>query len=495
MLNVLNSLESLLSSGFDVRRLRRRGETVESLAEDIMRRRGEASASVMVLTLIKAYGELDADGRLGFFHFLLENFGADRALLDTAIQAYLASPDEMSAQAFTEAAATRRQVLFKQIHSVKSGTEFLIKLREDLFSMLRKEPELKPIDKDFELLFSFWFSKGFLELRQLDWTTPAHILEKLISYEAVHEIQDWDDLRRRLQKDRRCFGFFHPALPDEPLIFVEVALVEGISNSIQALLEAELGQPEAADTAIFYSISNCHLGLRSVSFGDSLLKHVLSVLREEFPQLSQFSTLSPVPGFMKWLSEESPALVEVVNRAVENDSVEALASLQTSLMQHCAHYLLYAKDGLFPKDPVARFHLRNGAKLHALHWCADISARGLKQSAGIMVNYLYDLSKIIANHEAFVSYGMVPASLEVNLMANASKTRPTRRHSAIPATPKNVIPFVHRPTSEKDLDRLIEQELTAGVPVHAICAKLGVPPMMIAKAQLKWHYGRKDRKA
>ncbi|MDB2403562.1 malonyl-CoA decarboxylase [bacterium] len=261
MLNVLNSLESLLSSGFDVRRLRRPGQTVDSLAEDVMRRRGEASVSILVLTLIESYRELDADGQLGFFHFLLENFGADRTLLDATVKAYLASPDEMSAQAFTAAAVSRRQVLFKQINTVEGGTEFLIKLREDLFAQLRKHPELKPVDKDLELLFSFWFNKGFLELRQLGWTTPAHILEKLIAYEAVHEIKNWDDLRRRLQKDRRCFGFFHPALPDEPLIFVEVALVEGISTSVQALLEAELGEPEAADTAIFYSISNCHLGL------------------------------------------------------------------------------------------------------------------------------------------------------------------------------------------------------------------------------------------
>ena len=418
MINFLASIEDLLPLGLDARFFRRSQRGILELAEEMLRRSGEASGSALALELIEEYQTLDRAKRAELFQGLLDDFGPDTELLQTVIAAYQDDPSPRSAEGFLKAAESRRLDLFRLINTVPGGTRFLIKMREDLFVALRDNPDLQPVDRDFEHLFGFWFNKGFLELRQLDWETPAYILEKLIEYEAVHEIRDWNDLRRRLQSDRRCFAFFHPALPGEPLIFVEVALTSGLASSIQAVLNEPVAEPgEKVDTAIFYSISNCHTGLRSVSFGDSLLKQVVGLLQDEIPTLKKFATLSPVPGFMRWLAQENAPLADIVKSVAMTDGSQALEEHREQLMRQCAKYLLYAKRGIYPADPVARFHLRNGAILHAMHWGADTSERGLRQSGGIMVNYLYEQAKLVNNHEAFVGTGMIPSSADITLLA------------------------------------------------------------------------------
>ena len=417
MINFLASIEDLLPLGLDARFFRRSQRGILELAEEMLRRSGEASGSALALELIEEYQTLDREQRKQLFRGLLDDYGPDEDRLQSVISAYQDDPSPQTAEGFLKAAQSRRMDLFRLINTVPGGTRFLIKMREDLFVALRDNPDLKPVDRDFEHLFGFWFNKGFLELRQLDWETPAYILEKLIEYEAVHEIRDWNDLRRRLQSDRRCFAFFHPALPGEPLIFVEVALTNGLASSVQAVLNEPVAEAgEKIDTAIFYSISNCHTGLRSVSFGDSLLKQVVGLLQDEIPTLKKFATLSPVPGFMRWLAQENAPLADVVKSVAMTDGSQALEEHREQLMRQCAKYLLYAKRGIYPADPVARFHLRNGAILHAMHWGADTSERGLRQSGGIMVNYLYERTKLVNNHEAFVGTGMIPSSAEITLL-------------------------------------------------------------------------------
>ena len=262
-------------------------------------------------------------------------------------------------------------------------------------------PELRPVERDLTHILTSWFNRGFLELRQLDWTTPAHILEKLIEYEAVHEIQGWSDLQRRLAPDRRAFGFFHPALPDEPIIFVQVALTRGMASSIQRLLSSEPAPlDEDTDSAIFYSITNCQRGLAGISFGNFLIKRVTATLRAELPDLVTFATLSPIPGFAKWLAD-----------AQANGSLAAIDPVDQNAMEAaCAQYLVGARRGTLPLDPVARFHLRNGARVERLNWQGDTSDKGTRESHTLLVNYLYSGQDLEANHDALVLDGVVIAS-------------------------------------------------------------------------------------
>jgi len=282
-------------------------------------------------------------------------------------------------------------------------------MRRDLMQMSKDDPVLAAVDVDFVHLFRSWFNRGFLVLRPISWETPAHILEKIIAYEAVHAIDSWDDLRRRLQPtDRRCFAFFHPAMPDEPLIFVEVALTKGIPGSIQKVLaeDREALETDKADTAVFYSISNCQSGLAGISFGNSLIKQVVADLSVELPGLKKFVTLSPIPGLMKWLKE--------IGRDEDAGNPDRLKTLG-------AHYLLSARNGdNEPRDPVARFHLGNGAMIHAVHANADTSAKGVKQSGGAMVNYRYNLKDISTNHERYVGAQEIAASTDVRSLGNAA---------------------------------------------------------------------------
>jgi malonyl-CoA decarboxylase len=306
-------------------------------------------------------------------------------------------------------------------------------MRKEIAGRLHDEPTLRLLDSDLKHLFASWFNRGFLELRRIDWQSPAAVLEKLIAYEAVHEIHGWDDLRRRLAPDRRCFAFFHPALPDDPLIFVEVALVEGLAGAVQPLLvqdsddDAARNRAARADTAIFYSISNCQDGLRGISFGNFLIKQVVEELKNELQHLTRFSTLSPVPGFRRWLTKRlastgDPAaalLARIETSAGRLDTLECDDSLKPLIMRFCAAYLTRHASTKEPADPVARFHLRNGARLERINWLGNTAPRGIQESFGIMVNYLYDIETIESNHEAFVNDGTVMRSADVDALLAA----------------------------------------------------------------------------
>jgi malonyl-CoA decarboxylase len=354
------------------------------------------------------FAALDAAGKIKVFAHLTAGMDIVPDKVRDALAAYEAAPTKASYRAFIEAAEPRRQELIRRLNQAPGATGRLVAMRADLLRALKDRPDLAPLDLDFRHLFASWFNRGFLVLMPINWNSSATILDKIIAYEAVHAIQSWDDLRRRLKPaDRRCFAFFHPAMPSEPLIFVEVALTKGVPGSIQGVLaeDREMIAAEDADTAVFYSISNCQAGLAGISFGNSLIKQVVDDLSRELPGLKTFVTLSPIPGLTKWLRE--------AGREEEISDPEALTRL-------AAHYLLDEKlDNGAPRDPVARFHLGNGALVHAVHAGADMSANGMAQSGGAMVNYRYDLKRISQNHEAFAAAGKVAASPEVRALARA----------------------------------------------------------------------------
>ena len=432
-------------------------EDVRDLCRSLLRTKGEASAVTLARCALDAFARLDTDGREAFFEFLRRDLDPDPAALDAAIERYRASPDPETAAALTAAAEPPRQELLRLMNTAPEGTRDILAMREALLDARARRPELGVVDDDFVHLLRSWFNRGFLELHRIDWRTPALVLEKIIEYEAVHEILDWEDLRRRLQADRRCFGFFHPSLPDEPLIFVEVALCNGLAGSVTDLLFGKVEPDVEADTAIFYSISNCQRGLTGISFGNFLIKQVVRELAAEVPGLRTFATLSPVPGFRKWLVRAAsegrlPAGPGTVPDGGGDTGglggIEAAdwpaehapeARLEPRLTRLCAHYLLHEKRGLHPLDPVARFHLRNGARLERVNWLADPSPTGLVQSAGMMVNYVYDEAAVVANHEAFVNEGKIAKSPAVAALAGdgsaESAGRGAKRRALPPPDP------------------------------------------------------------
>ena len=386
------------------------GRTTAELAEALLGSTGEVSGMTLTRSILDRYAGMTKEDKLTFFEFMTHKLEINPKQVISTLKAYTKEPNKSTYRAFAEASEPKRQELARRLNQVPGATGQLVGMRKDLLDIIKDRPELGPLDVDFRHLFSSWFNRGFLVLRPINWSSPADILEKIIAYEAVHAIDSWNDLRLRLKPiDRRCFGFFHPSMPNEPLIFVEVALTKGIPNSIQDLLadEREAINAGDADTAVFYSISNCQTGLAGISFGNSLIKQVASDLARDLPRLSTFVTLSPIPGLNRWL--------ETSKYAVDDSSQDqALA----------AHYLLEAKktDGT-PFDPVARFHLGNGAKVHAVHAMADTSDNGLKQSNGTMVNYLYDLSQISQNHEKFVENNTVVASATVKSLSASVKVK------------------------------------------------------------------------
>jgi malonyl-CoA decarboxylase len=395
------------------------------LCEALLSGRGEASGTAMAREVLDRYHHLDAAGRLSFFQTLSRNFGPDQARLAQAIESWRAQASNGDASDLHFASEPRRQELIRRLNRAPGGTSELVSMRSDLLSLMKGNKDLAALDRDVVHLLSSWFNRGFLVLRRIDWSSPANILEKIIRYEAVHEIRDWDDLRRRIDPvDRRCYAFFHPALADEPLIFVEVALTETIPGAIAPLL-AEEREPvavERARTAVFYSISNTQRGLGGISFGSFLIKQVVEELRRELPRLDNFVTLSPVPGFMQWvkqaddvpLTDDDRQLLESLGKADWPENAELAAQLRALLEPLAAYYFLKART---PKgrliDSVARFHLGNGARLERINWLGDLSPKGLRESAGIMVNYLYRLDDIEKNHEAYANNGEVIASSAV----------------------------------------------------------------------------------
>jgi malonyl-CoA decarboxylase len=397
------------------------------LCDSLLSERGEVSSARIATEAVAAYEQLTDRGRDVFFTNLLEGYAADANAVTAAIGAYRTEPTATHLSMLHTATESRRQELFRRINTAPGGTRMLVRMRADLLRTLAEHPERSVVDSDLKHLFRSWFNRGFLVLQRIDWRTSALILERLIQYEAVHQIQGWDDLRRRLEKDRRCYAFFHPALPDEPLIFIEAALTAGVLGYVRPLLnpQSAVDDPAEARCAIFYSITNCQEGLRGVSFGNFLIKQVVEDLSREFRRIRKFATLSPVPGFRSWLMQHrqlmSPALAKL-----PLDSPAALTAVSDAardeIMQLCAYYLLRAKRGHAPLDPVARFHLANGARLARLNWGGDVSSAGIASSLGITANYVYRMGDVEENHEAYAKDFKVMASFSLERLAREVKT-------------------------------------------------------------------------
>ena len=427
MTSLGRTLVSVMDAGREILARRRRGTPavansaaeLMTLCRELIDHRGEASGLALAGEIIAGYMKLPTAARVDFFTGLARKFDVDAAAINAAAASYQSRPDLENLWTLTRAVEAPRQRLFRRINMAPEGTRTLVALRGHLLPLLQANPQLRAIDSDLRHLFVSWFNKGFLSLRRIDWSSPAMVLEKIIDYEAVHEINGWDDLRSRLQEDRRCFAFFHPALAYDPLVFVEIALTDAIPADLAPLLvqQREPLPPKKINTVVFYSISNCHPGLAGISFGNFLIKNVVEELRKEMPGLKTFVTLSPVPGFRRWLLEADlgglvnaeliPRVRQPVGRVVEQPVFDALLKL-------CAHYLLRVKSGDGPMDPVARFHLGNGASLYRMHGGADLSLKGREQAAGIMVNYLYDLARIEENHEAFFDQGKIAVASAVS---------------------------------------------------------------------------------
>ena len=403
---------------------------------------GVTTATADAVELIACYRNLASDRQVLFQEQLYEHFSSDPSEVDAAIDLYRGHPTDQNLQILSDAVEAPRQEIFRLINTAPGGTAFLMHLREQILGRLASQPMLRPVEADLFHLLSAWFNRGFLELRAIDWSTPAHILEKLIAYEAVHEIQGWGDLRRRLASDRRCFGFFHPVLPDEPIIFVEVALTTGLADSIQDLLErrsdADLVEqrgepsllddttavidPRQFDTAIFYSITNCQRGLQGISFGDVLIKQVTEVMSRNLPHLETFATLSPIPGLVAWARTEplEAELLAVLDGDGSPRHLEALEAHRETLLHLSTRYLLSRRTDGTPVDSVARFHLRNGARLDRVNWKGDISTKGLAESAGMLVNYVYDAQALARNHQRYLTDKVISHSEEIRLLSSVS---------------------------------------------------------------------------
>ncbi len=451
----------------------------EATVEDQMRaclagRGGEVSARNRAAKLAQAYLALDTEGRIGFLHTLV-GFDSDAAGVRVAMERFAESTDPeeraVAKSRLRHALEPPRLRLLAQFSTIPDGMKFLVDLRAEILLLMDGDRRLGPLQADLKGLLANWFDVGFLELQRIDWNSPAALLEKLVQYEAVHRIRTWRDLKNRLDSDRRCYAFFHPRMPDEPLIFVEVALVQGLADSVQRLLDekAPVLDPAHADTAIFYSINNCQRGLDGISFGNFLIKRVVGVLGQEMPGLKAFATLSPVPGFCRWLhgrlkaegaapiTEEEAATLRSAApppRAPEaagcngaspsggtalvaaETPAETLArilarrgwlreeavarAMEPVLLRLCAGYLLNeaaGHEGRRARDPVAHFHLSNGARVERLDWRGDVSDKGLRESAGLMVNYLYDPARIEENHEAYMGEGRRPAATSIRRLA------------------------------------------------------------------------------
>lgn len=420
-----NLLRKVAAPVDSARTAERKARDVAALCHALLSERGEVSGAALARDALAAYDALPANALKPFINLLAAEFSPDPAAIADAAAAYAQDAAPQNLIALQSAVEPPRQELFRRLNVAPGATATLVDLRRRMLREIKANPQWVGVDADLVHLFSSWFNRGFLRLERIDWRTPAIMLEKLIEYEAVHEITGWKDLHRRLAADRRCFAFFHPALPDDPLIFIEVALTDRISDSVAPLLDPESGEsdPARADCAIFYSITNCQDGLRGISFGNLLIKQVVHELGREFPRMKTFATLSPIPGFRAWLAgvaRDQPEVLPDLARLKEQDwftDAEIAARLRPQLMKLCAYYLLSAKQDDEPLDPVARFHLGNGARMDRLDWLADTSRQGMQHAAGLMVNYVYRLADVEKNHEAFVRDHEVAASHELKKLA------------------------------------------------------------------------------
>jgi malonyl-CoA decarboxylase len=420
----------------------------EEMAACIEARGGDVGTRARATAVGTRYASLAPAARQRFFE-VLASFDVDRGEVDAAIDAVTraADPGERSAaeRRLRAALVPSRVRLLRAFNSLPSGVKFLVEMRADLLDIVKSEPALQPLEADLKDLLASWFDLGFLEMRRISWDAPAALLEKLGRYEAVHEVRGWSDLKNRLDVDRRCFAFLHPAMPDEPLIFVEVALTTEMSSNMASLLDqhAPVTDPALATNAIFYSISNCQRGLDGISFGNALIKRVVQELTREFRNIRTFVTLSPMPRFRDWLETQSgtgdagdlPLKAMFTNRGWARDA-SASATLKTPLLELAAHYLIEAKRGKRAFDPVAHFHLSNGARLERLNWLADTSARGMRESAGMMANYLYRLDQIDDNQTAYATDGRIVANPHViALLASRRIHPPLPKREDTPVSP------------------------------------------------------------
>jgi malonyl-CoA decarboxylase len=388
----------------------------------LLSEQGDVSGERLANEALAGYQALSGASLNAFLSQLASQFSPDPDLVGRRAEAYRQHPSFERLVELQRAVESPRQELFRRWNLASGGTATLIEMRRRILRGLDEHPPWSPVADDLAHLLRSWFNGGFLEFRRIDWRTPPAVLDNLIKYEAVHQIRDWRELRRRLQDDRRCFGFFHPALPDEPLVFTELALTPALSAKVQPLLDPESAvvDPASCKCAVFYSISSCHDGLRGVSFGNALIRRAVDSLRREFPRLKTFATLSPVPGFRAWLTgaardgdQRSAQIVALLDDSSWGRGGVESAELERQLVPMCASYLLLAKRGQEPADPVARFHLANGARLERLNWMGDTSAAGMDRSAGLTANYLYTLSEIERNHHAYATDRKVVASRRI----------------------------------------------------------------------------------
>lgn len=458
--NLRNAWQAIAGSEYDAETASTRPhlpeEDIPRLQEQMRacleRKGGEVSARARAAALGRAYLNLDETGRRRFLRILAEDFTVDRTGVDRAIDDVRAASNDgdraKSEERLKRVLEAPRVRLLKQFNGLPDGIKFLVDMRAELLILARQDPIFKGVETDLKGLLASWFDVGLLELQQITWSSAsAALLERLIAYEAVHAIQSWDDLKNRLASDRRCFAYFHPRMPDEPLIFVEVALVNGLAENVQALLDesAPIIDPDDADTAIFYSISNAQKGLAGISFGNFLIKRVVDQLTHEFKGIKTFATLSPIPGFRSWLdkvlAEGEQGLLTPAERktlkSAANQKRGAKGTLKTLLVEPdwhkddklsevlrgpltrlCARYLyLEKREGNRALDPVSHFHLSNGARMERLNWMGDTSVNGINRAAGMMINYLYKLSEIDANHEVYTGAGRIVASSSIKSLA------------------------------------------------------------------------------
>jgi malonyl-CoA decarboxylase len=433
-------LESIIDTGRDI--LNRGGnagtrnaalpEGLGQQCQELIQHRGEASGLALASGILSSYAALSTPGRHQFFEILIRDFSVDPDAVIRAAEGYCEQPDFERLTAITRAVEAPLQKLFRRLNMVPGGTSAIVAMRGQLLNIIKERPEFQPLDIGIRQLLIEWFNRGFLVLESISWSSSARVLEKIIEYEAVHEINGWDNLRGRLADDRRCFAFFHPAMPDDPIIFVEIALTNQSATAVQPLITAghDVQDPREADTATFYSISNCHLGLHGVSFGNFLIKQVMEELRRDLPGLRNFETLSPVPEFRAWLRSVSAdadkcALLQDDLRTVDAmldtpqgvDSAPISEPVKEAVLRLCAHYLVNEKRDRRPLDAVTRFHLSNGASLDRINWSADRSTAGEERSFGIMVNYVYRAADIEKNHEAYFADDHVSASADVYKLA------------------------------------------------------------------------------
>lgn len=436
MINRMSFFQDLLTSVFNrdaADDLDFDGRSLEQLCDALLSERGEVSGNRTANQILIRFSQASDDEQLAFFHMLVKRFDIDTIKVQSAANSLNENNTAENLGFLLNSVEPKRQELFRRLNRIPGATGMLVNMRTSLLAHMKTHRDLARIDIDFQKLFRAWFNRGFLVLREIDWQTPANILEKLIEYEAVHAINSWDALRRRLApSDRKCFAFFHPAMLDEPLIFVEVALTKSAPDSIRAILSEtrDIIRTDSADTAVFYSISNCQSGLAGVSFGNFLIKQVAQELSNQLSNLEYFRTLSPVPGFMRWVDqsisttndEELAGRLEIVKRVATGD-IEKPNNEEANILEviACRYLVLEKRKDRQPMDPVARFHLGNGAQLDRILPRADLYKKGLAQSAGVMVSYLYDLDKVIENHEGYATNREVVCSDQVAQLSGDKK--------------------------------------------------------------------------